>query len=429
MLRLLPVEMRSLVRGTMGRYLLATLMWALANGLVMSLGMIYITRVHHFSTMAAAELLTAGSLLVLIMGPFFGSLSDRIGPSPVLAVLSFTNAASTLWWALSMSHTELICSFVLTAVSGAGLWGQSSVLLARITHEEDRQRAFGVNFMLVNLGIGCGGLVSASVVSVAHPLSFRYLYIGTSVGDIVYGLVLLSLWSHGQRVPAPDDDHIDRVKKGWGTVLRDRRLVHFLFASTLLAFCGYASLEVGLSLFVVNRMHLSVAHMGIAFACNTGTIVLVQIFSLRLIEGRSRTRVIGVVGLLWSASWICVGLGAHVGANTAMILLCLSTSIFAVGETLWSPVAPAMVNQISPDELRGRYNAAQGLTWSLSGTLAPLLAGSMLAGSGAGAWPFVVAGGCLVGGLLGVSLRRSLSAVEDGRVADQALTSEALPSR
>jgi hypothetical protein len=44
-----------------------------------------------------------------------------------------------------------------------------STLLSRLVALELRQRAFGVNFMLVNLGIGFGGLISASVVNLEQP--------------------------------------------------------------------------------------------------------------------------------------------------------------------------------------------------------------------------------------------------------------------
>jgi len=47
--------------------------------------------------------------------------------------------------------------------------------------------------------------------------------------------------------------------------------------------------------------------------------------------------------------------------------------IFALGETMLSPWGPALVNEIAPEHLRGRYNAAAGLAWGVSGTLAPAI--------------------------------------------------------
>jgi MFS family permease len=111
-----------------------------------------------------------------------------------------------------------------------------------------------------------------------------------------------------------------------------------------------------------------------------------------------------------------IGGAVHLHHTDALVVLCLAVSIYALGETLWSPVGPALINDIAPEHLRGRYNAAFGLTWGVSSALAPLLAGLFLGSAHAQAWPFVVALGSLVGGAALVSLRRRLTPEEDGRL-------------
>ena len=89
--------------------------------------------------------------------------------------------------------------------------------------------------------------------------------------------------------------------------------------------------------------------------------------------------------------------------------------VFAIGESVWSPTVPALVNSIAPDHLRGRYNSAQSLTWSLGSMIAPLSAG-LLIGSGRGVlWAALTAVGCAAAGLGAQRLRRQLSPAEDGR--------------
>jgi hypothetical protein len=51
---------------------------------------------------------------------------------------------------------------------------------------------------------------------------------------------------------------------------------------------GYGSREAGLSLFVVNNLHLSVRVIGVALFFNTSTIVGAQLFILNRIQGRAR---------------------------------------------------------------------------------------------------------------------------------------------
>jgi MFS family permease len=99
----------------------------------------------------------------------------------------------------------------------------------------------------------------------------------------------------------------------------------------------------------------------------------------------------------------------------AIAILMVSTVVFALGETLWSPTAPALINAIAPDHLRGRYNSAQSLTWSLGASLAPVLSG-LLIGAGRGVvWAVIVGLGCIGAAAFAQTLRPLLTPEEDGR--------------
>jgi hypothetical protein len=124
----------------------------------------------------------------------------------------------------------------------------------------------------------------------------------------------------------------------------------------------------------------------------------------------------GWVSLFWAGAWAMIGATVHIRHAGALVVVCLAVSVFAVGETLWSPVGPALINDLAPEHLRGRYNAAFGLTWGIASALAPLLAGLFLGSAKANLWPFAIALGALIGGAALVSLRLRLTPAEDGRV-------------
>jgi MFS family permease len=89
--------------------------------------------------------------------------------------------------------------------------------------------------------------------------------------------------------------------------------------------------------------------------------------------------------------------------------------IFAIGETMMQPIGGALVNEIAPEHLRGRYNAALGLVWGVAGTLAPLVT-ALYFSCGAGRWwPLGTAACAVLGGVLMFWVRRLLNAQEDGR--------------
>jgi len=65
--------------------------------------------------------------------------------------------------------------------------------------------------------------------------------------------------------------------------------------------------------------------------------------------------------------------------------------IFALGETMLSPVGPALVNEIAPEHLRGRYTRGPPSGLGVSGTLAPAITALYSTITSADWWPLVLA--------------------------------------
>lgn len=412
---LLPAEMRSLWEPKLRLYFLASLLGTLGFGLSMVLMVVYLHDIRHLSIPFATGLLSINAIVLLLVSPLSGSLTDRFGPTAVFLVWTLVHAVALVSFAFADNVVWIVISSITMAASDGAMWGPGQTLLARLAGPERRQNAYGVNFMLVNVGVGVGGLVSAVVVNLHDPATFTALYLGTAVLTLAMAIPIWMLRSDGGAIEHEDPTAVgDRT--GWHEVIRDRRLQRFMIAVLVLLTCGYGSLDAGFSLFVVNEVHLSLNVVGITLLCNTVAIVIGQLFVLRWLAGKSRSGALALVAIIWALAWAVVAVAPHVISAVALPLLCVAMVIFAAGETIWSPVGPALVNEIAPEHLRGRYNAAFGLTFGLSGVMGPLVAGALLGSSIAAAWPLVVGAGALVGCLLALSLRRHLTPVEDGRV-------------
>jgi MFS family permease len=416
---LVPAQFRRAVDAPLRRFYTCTFVACVGMGLTLSLYVVYLHNVRGFSTNFSTLLLGASAVAGLASSPLWGSMTDRIGPMRVALTAYFCDAAALVAWAYAHTKTEAILAAVFLAVFGGASWGPSSTMLSRLVREEQRQRAFGFNFMLVNLGIGFGGLVSASIVDLHRPESFTVLYLINAGVTLVAAGLFWTLRAHGGPITEHHEDPI-KSAEGWREVLRDRRLVQFVLASLVLMIGGYGSQEAGFSLFVVNNLKLPVHVIGIFFFFNTTTIVLAQLWVLNHIEGRSRTRVMAIAAGLWCVFWIILDVALALPGVFAVVSLCIAMVIFALGETMLSPVGPAIVNEIAPEHLRGRYNAAQGLTWGLSGSVAPAITALYFDNNLGNWWPLSTGLTALCGGLLMLNLRRRLSDSEDGRRAKSA---------
>jgi MFS family permease len=413
---LVPGEFRSSIRGPLRRFYTCTFIGCIGSGLTLSLFVVYLHNVRHFSTSFATLLLALSAIVGLCTAAIWGSLTDRIGPFRVIIFALAAQSVALVFWAFAHTREQAVVAAVLIAVfSGAG-WGPGATMLSRLVTPEQRQRAFGVNFMLVNLGIGFGGLISASVVDIQHPDTFVVLYVFNAAVTLVAGLYYVTLRKHGGPIKEHHEDPVLNAE-GWREVLHDGRIIRYVIAAVFLMLGGYGSLDAGLSLFVVNNLKISVHAIGVIFFFNTSTIVLCQLWVLNRIEGKSRTRVLGVVAVLWFIFWVILESTLELPKAASIAMLCVAMIVFAVGETMLQPVGSAIVNDIAPEHLRGRYNAAAGLSWGVAGTLSPAVTALYYGLHVGDWWPIGTGITALVGGLMMLDLRRHISSSADGRVA------------
>jgi len=133
-----------------------------------------------------------------------------------------------------------------------------------------------------------------------------------------------------------------------------------------------------------------------------------------LVKGRSRSRMLQVVCLLWALSWIVLASGLKLPGLWPAVMAALAMGIFACGEMVWSPVGPALPNDLAPEHLRGRYNAVSSLNWSLAGSIGPALGGFMLSRQLPYQWILILLLGCAISAVLADRLRKQLTPSQDG---------------
>ncbi len=409
---LMPSEFRGPAYQPLRRFFATTLLATFGNGLTLSMFIIYLHNVRGFSVDYSTLLLAASALIGLASAPVWGTLIDRFGPLKIALLVAIADALALGAWAFA--HTKLLVTgaAVLLAIFGGAGWGPGMTMLSRLVNEDQRQRAFGFNFMLLNLGIGAGALISASIVDLHRPVTFTILYVLNGLITLATAGLFLTLRKYGGPI-AHEHEHLRA--EGWREVMPDRRLRRYVISTIMLIVGGYGSLEAGFSLFVVNNLHLSIHVIGVVFFFNTTTIVVAQLWVLKRIEGRSRTRVLALVGVFWFLFWLILDAALVLPAVVTIGVLCVAMSVFAIGETIFQPAGAAIVNQIAPEHLRGRYNAAAGAAWGLAGTLGPAVTALYFNLHLGNWWPFGTGLTALVGGAMMLSLRRQLSAHEDGR--------------
>lgn len=400
------------------RILIGTLLSAIGRGLTLPFLFIYLTDVRGLTDARAGLVIGWYGAVTLVLSPLGGSLIDRFGARRVVIPCLVIEAAGTGSLALVHSTTSAFLVMTVIAVGSSAIWSGQNTILATLTDDGERQRVFGLNFALLNLGIGVGGLISGAIIDTERPVTFQAIYVLDAVSYLTPAIILLTLPAVGRRIAAASSGDAPSTG-GYFAVLRDRPFRRLVIFGLVLTTCGYAQIEVGFAAYAVRVAEVSPRVVAWALTANTVMIVLAQLVVIRRLEGRSRTGALVVVGAVFAAAWLVLGAAGVVATGNAIVAaLCVvaCSAIFGFGETMLSPMMPALTNALATDELRGRYNAMSSMIFGISGVIGPVTAGPLIGAADGKVWVVAVVGGCLIASLVALSLRRLLTPIQDGRV-------------
>ncbi len=377
--------------------LLGITLSALGNGLVLPFAFVYLHSIRGFSTQMAGVIFSYTAIVSLVVAPLLGSLIDKWGPKPVLMVTLIISGLG--YAALSQIRSVRDAFLILTicAVGQSGMWPSQGALNTELTPVHLRERIYGSQFALLNLGLGLGGMVSSLIVSLDNPQSFERLYIGDGISYFIYLGVVVTLREVGHRTK---EERVTRaeLEGGWIDVIRDKTFVKVWFVALFGIFLSYSQLEMGFTSFATSVGQVQPSRLAWAYAVNTSVIALFQLWIIKRLERLPRRKGLAIATLLWALSWGILSIaGISTGFAVPAIILC--QFVFALGEMVWSPVVPAIVNQLAPEHLRGRYNAASTNTWQIGMIMGPATAGLLL---GSGHWKIWIS--TLILGLILVSI-------------------------
>lgn len=398
------------------RFLAGALFNSLGSGLTLPILIVYLNQVRGFSLTAASLILSWMAITGLAFSPISGHLVDKFGPRRIMLIAILIEALATVSWAFVNSITDALLVGALSSLGHAAIWPTQTTMMARMVNKEFRAKFFGLQFMMLNLGLGLGGIFSSLIVSVDDPASFTRLYVLDAMTYLIFFGFIYTLRGIGDQIEKPQAE-IDN-DGGYRQVLADHIFMRLAVAKLLLVTFGYASLDAGLPTLLTLYGDLSVKALGPIWAVNTGVIVLGQIFVINRLEGRSRVRLMFGISLIWSVAWIIIGLSVSLDPKATFALAAIGVGIFALGEMIWSSVGPTLTNELAPEHMRGRYNSVDGLIWVFAGAIGPALSGIMLQFELIAIWIGIIVTGQLVAGLLVLRLRHVLTPTQDGRIGD-----------
>ncbi len=353
------------------------------GGFVIPFLSLYLTSQRGISVGQAAfmvSLFGAGSFLSQLVG---GELTDRFGRRPVM-LMSFL-ITPFFMLALGLAREiKLIAVFTFLVGFFTDLYRPAvGAAIADLVPAESRTRAYGYNFWAINFGAA----VAPVLAGLFAGYNYLILFAADALTTFLFGLIVF----FGIRETRPSEAHHAAHISLNERMSQLKREPILLIFSLLALFFGmiYTQSYVSLPLDMVAH-GLGPEQFGATIAVNGFLIILVMIPISHMAVKWHRFRTMAI-----SAVFLGAGFGFTALAGTLPLFI-VSVIIWTLGEIAATSVAPAIIADLSPVELRGLYQGIFGSAWGLAYFLGPLTGGWMYENLGSDAlWA-----GCLLLGIV-----------------------------
>jgi MFS family permease len=372
--------------------LAADLLAAVGCGLTQPYTLVFL-HAKGFALPLATALLSLLALSSLVGNPVSGVLIDRVGGRPVMAGGLVVSAAGLVVVALAPGVPGCAAGIAVVGLGASTAIPALSTVIGSATSEAERSRVYTMEYALFNVGLAIGTALGAVGVSAGRAGMAVQWPIGAAAYAAAAAMVAAGWLRSHPTVPAAPPSTAE-PRQGYRGVLSDRRLLGVLAMALIVNAAGYGLYSTAipaLSVAAVDARALTWA--GVA---NCTVVIAGLPVSLAVPARLGNRRALGLAAGLWSAGWLLCAVAAVKDSPLSVRMAVVgAAALTGCCELLVAGALPAMVNDLAPEQLRGRYNAVLTLTMTGGSLLAPLGVASAV-GAGSLRSAFVVGVGLFV---------------------------------
>ncbi|PPA93891.1 MDR family MFS transporter [Brevibacillus laterosporus] len=347
--------------------LIGSVLMNIGNGMIIPYFAIYLGEHTNLSITQIGFLIGSSSLAAMFGGFLGGTLSDLIGRKKVMMASLILSAIMLIGLTFHPFPSILMLVTIGRGFTMSFFEPCSKALIADLTESGKRLRAFSMKYFCGNLGLAIGPLLGTFLgLQATSTLPF---YISCAV-FLLYSLVLHLLFAKYKVTSISAQQEKVTFRASMKAMGRDKILFLFLLGG-LVATTVHGQFSVTLSQYFYSDLKSAITFLGILWSAHAVVIILLSVPIIRLMEKRSTLQSI-VIG----TSLFCVGIVGFAFSHGFTSFL-ISMIVFTIGEIFLIPAEYAIIDEITPDHIRGTYFGAVSFT-SLGSFIGPGLSGMIL---------------------------------------------------
>lgn len=302
----------------------------------------------------------AGGILASLVA---GSLSDRLGRTPVIIVGELGAGALILLIPLQHGPLGLAGALFVYGVVGHMAGPALNALIVDLVPRNMRERAFSLNAWAMNAGFAIGPFIAASLATIAFWLVFvAEAAILTLTATLLAAILVPRRVGRRVVVAKPPT-----MREGYRIVGRDG--VFLMFLAAMIAYMSVYAQGTSTLAIVMTNVGFSVQQYSVLLTLNGVILCALQIPLIRIFERVASTALLSI-GVLLTAAGFVVQVFAVTWEQYALAVV-----LWTVGELGTFPVAATVVANMAPARYRGLYQGLFALVFTAGFAIGPLLGG------------------------------------------------------
>ncbi len=330
---------------------------------------LYLTQKFHIGMSTVGILFAIFSVSGMIGSALGGALADRMGRKVVIIGSLILSSFS----ALGMGFAPTIAIFVaVVAIVGtlSNIGGPAhEAVVADLLPPDKRAEGYGIIRVVFNTAV----IIAPPIAGLLISNSYLTLFLTDAVISVISaGIVLFALpETKPQAQEHAKPETMSQTFAGYGRVFKDTHFLTFIGVTVLMSLV-YMNMNTTLGVYLRDQHGLHEAGFGWLLSINAIMVVLLQFGITRRLEKYKPLLMLAAGSMLYAIGF------AMYGFIATYALFVLAMVIITIGEMVVSPFLQSIVASFAPEDMRGRYMAVSGLSWSIAFTVGPYFAGLLL---------------------------------------------------
>ena len=305
-----------------------------------------------------------------IIGSFLsGALTDKIGRRSLMIYGLIFSAGSSLLMAfiddMAIFYMAVFFVGLLSSIGGPA----QQAMVADLLPEKQRADGYGLIHISDNLAHTIGPMIGGLLAGISYILLF---FVDAILSIITAVIIYFSLpETQPQKSGKQVEESMLEILGGYWRVAQNGVFMAF-FAIAILMKLVYRQMGTTLPVFLRDVHGVPPQGYGWLLSLNAGMVVLFQFMITRKTSQFKPMKVMAVGTFLYAVGF------AMFGFVSVSVFFFIAMAIITIGEMFISPIGQSLVARFAPEDMRGRYMAFFGFSWTIPSLFGPLAAGLIM---------------------------------------------------